>query len=347
MISNPVDYSFLKSIISAKGLSWQYIENDTEYSVFAADNNVIYATTLYKSGYEPIGCSDCATNTAEFEGYYKPTANAKLQTTVGATKPIIGQRAWTFSHNLCDKTTWYGDSVAVTNEAVGTGNGATVTFNFAHQYLIDLSHGKVTDEDFLVGTYGPVITVAGVTKTEQEFGETGGDYTIDYANGTITFATAPANGAAIVGNYHYSPANAGSTLYVVPTPGYRMTITVAEAQFSADFAMTDNVVSSIFTYNPGLGAPPAKFEYTPARSRYKRIVDFCNYTLGSFPIIPTIDAGGTRGLPQQIIQLRYDYQSALILDSSIGAELRVWNEHHRPLSGYTANISFYGYQEAL
>jgi hypothetical protein len=349
-----IDYDGLKAMIASKGLGWQYIEYDTEYSVFAVDNHVGYRTMLYKPGSEPLGCADCTANTTDFETNYKSGANKPIEDsvkyrseqTIGVTKPQIGVRAWLFSHNFCDKTTWYGDSVHVVNEAVGTGDGAQVTFSLAHTFAIDMLHGKITDEDALVSTYKPVVTVGGAAKAERDFGETNGDYTIDYTAGTITFFTAPATSAAIVASYYYSPANAGSAIYIVPDNGYKLIITVAEAQFSEDMNMTDNLVSSVWTYNPYLGAPPARFEYPSSKTRYKVFSDFINSTNGSFPIIPAFGAA-PRGLPQNIMQLRFDYQTALILDSSYGAQLRIWLEHHRPYTGYVGTIALYGYQEAL
>jgi len=349
-----VDYSFLKTIISDKGLNWQYIEYSTDYSVFAVDSGICYKTTLYKAGSEPIGCSGCAADTIDFETNYKSISNAQVTSAVkfntmqniGVTKPVIGTRAWIFSHNFCDKTTWCGDSVRVTDEAIGTGNGATTVFNFDNGYVIDLSNGKITEEDYLFANYGCTVSVDGVVLTETLF-EDAGDYTINYVNGVITFTVAPANGLAITSTYSYSPPNAGSTMYVRPNPGKKLIITFGEAQFGQNMVLTDNLVSAAFTYNPGLGAPPQKFEYPGTRARYKKFIDFVNYTLGAFPIIPALDSGGLRGLSQPCIQLRFDYQSAMVLRSDYGTELRLWTEHHRPYNGDYAQVSFYGYEEDL
>lgn len=346
-----IKYTNLKAIILSKNLLWQYVEDNGGYDIFAYDNQIGYVTRLHKAGFEPIGCN-CAADLADFETNYKPTANVKLEDSVkyltrpsiGVTKADIGTRAWVFSHSFTDKTTWFGDSTRITDEAVGTGDGATIVFNLANQYVIDLSHGKVSDEDYLVDTYSPVVKVGSTTKTEVPFGETTGDYTIDYVNGTITFVAAPATGQAITASYSYSPSNSGSVLYVRPTPGKKLIVTVAETQLAKNFVMTDNMITAIWTYNPSLGAPPAKFEYPGSRSRYKKIMDFINYTLGAFPIIPNFSTG-VRNLPHDILHLRYDYQTAFILDSAYGAELRVWMEHHRPYEGESATITFYGYEE--
>lgn len=347
-------WAAFKTLLSSKKLLIQYYDNGLSYIIWAVEGGVMYLYTIWLAGNEPVD-SDVAQITADrtdFETNFKDTANQPTTAivgyaempTIGATIPTIGTRAWIFSHDFCDKTTWYGESVQVVDEAVGTGDGTTVNFNFANQYLIDLSHGKVTDEDYIVDTYAPVVKINGVTQTEVPYGETSGDFTIDYEAGTITFAVAPATSAAITATYNYSPPNAASTLYIRPSPGNKLTITVAEVQFSKDFVMNDNIISSIWSYNPELGAPPAKFEYPGTRAKYKRLYDFINYTLGSYPIIPAM-GGPDRGFSQDIIQLRYDYQSAFTLNSSYGAELRVWMEHNRVCDGQCATIAFYGYEE--
>lgn len=85
--------------------------------------------------------------------------------TVAVIKPNIGVRAWLFSHNFSDKTTWYGDSVRITNETVGTGDGTIVIFNLDNQYIIDVLHGKISDEDYFVSTYAPVVKIDNIRKS--------------------------------------------------------------------------------------------------------------------------------------------------------------------------------------
>ncbi|MFX6019312.1 hypothetical protein ABTF08_20760, partial [Acinetobacter baumannii] len=74
----------------------------------------------------------------DFETNYKPTANQPISTkqppVVQTIKQYWSKRSWTFSHLFSDKTTWFGDAVRVENETLGTGDGSTVTFNFANQY---------------------------------------------------------------------------------------------------------------------------------------------------------------------------------------------------------------------
>jgi hypothetical protein len=73
-----IDYANLKAIILSKLLFWQFLEFDTTYTVFAIDENAEYQTTLYKPGFEPIGCTTCAADPIDFETNYKATANKTL-----------------------------------------------------------------------------------------------------------------------------------------------------------------------------------------------------------------------------------------------------------------------------
>jgi len=108
-------------------------------------------------------------------------------TNVGAATPTWTQETSGFSvQHVGGKIIFAAaTTTAVTGEAVGTGGGLTTTFKLAHSPVVPNSQ---------------TVYVAGVAKTE------GTDYTFDDWTGTITFATAPAAGAAITANYTYYKA---------------------------------------------------------------------------------------------------------------------------------------------
>jgi len=347
-----LEYADLKSLISSKNLTWQFTETPKDYFVFTYDSQQRYSVRLYKPGFEPLNCANCATDTTDFETNFKSLGNPNLlsmvnvKDAVGTKKVNVGPRSFLFSHNLCDHTTWYGDAVRVVGEAVGTGDGAQTVFNLANTNVIDLAHGKVTDEDLIVPTAAQGgsdflihVYLDAVEQTEIPFSGSSGDYKVNYTAGSITFVTPPGSGVAVTADYFYEN---GSTMYLRPLTGFKSVITTAEAMFSSNIVMTDNLVSAIYTYDPGQGAPPAKFEYPGSRIRFKRIYDFINYTNGSFPVIAPI-GGVERGSLNSILQLRWDYTSAIDLPDSAGAELRIWMENHLSYSGETASIVFYGY----
>jgi len=254
-------------------------------------------------------------------------------------------RVWSFSHDFTDKTTWYGDAVRVVDESL-SGDG--YTYSFANQNIIDLSHGKIADEDIIVPTayqggssFLPVIKVGGVTKTEREFGEeTGGDYSINYEAGTVTFFVQVTE--SVTATYFYAT---NSNYYVRPANGQKITVTSVELLFTKDVEMTDALAVAVYTYNPYLGNPPEKFIYQPSYSLYKRFYDLVSWSRGSFPVIPKFGTG-TRMAEDDIVQLRIDYMNPLVLRSSYGMEFRCWTKKHRAFNGSSAGFTAYGITEA-
>jgi hypothetical protein len=266
-------------------------------------------------------------------------------------KPVnIGKRITMFSHNFCDRTTWYTMSVPVSNEAVGTGTGSQTEFNLAHTYVIDVNHGKITDEDWLkeptVGNgvnYVPVVKVDGVTQTEREFGElTGGDYEIDYKTGKLTFYVAPATGTAVTVSYYYSPDTDNSYNIFGPKTGKKWSVTDIELQFSADVVLSDEMTNAVWVYNPY--DLPNKVIYPPSVARLKRSFDLVNWSILSFPLIPAF-GGPVRGNASNIILLRFQYVSPIIITASTGAEIRFWLKHHREFAGDFASATLYGLED--
>jgi hypothetical protein len=253
-------------------------------------------------------------------------------------------RIWSFSHDFSDKTTWYGDSIRVVDETL-SGNGTV--YNFANTNVIDLSHGKIADENIIVPTssqggssFIPVIKVGGVTKTEREFGETtDGDYEIDYKAGTLTFFSTVSD--TVTATYYYTTT---SNYYVRPENGHKITVTSVELLFTKDVNMTDDLAVAVFTYNPYLGNPPEKFMYQPSYSLYKRFYDLVSWSRGSFPVIPQFGTSA-RMAEDDIVQLRIDYMNPLVLRSSYGMEFRCWTRRHREFTGSSAGFTAYGITE--
>src|SRR3990167_1894078 len=202
-----LSWNDLKSIVASRTLCMQYYDNGTHYLVWAIDDVIIFKYTIWKAGSEPEGSdiTQMTSDRTDFESNFKASSNKNVslyQTSlVQVVKPSVGVRAWTFSHNFCDKTTWFKDAIRVVDESVGTGNGQTTLFNLDHNWVIDLTHGKGTDEDYIIPTvsqggssYVPVIKIDGIAKTERTFSaNSGGDFLINYIDGTITFFEAPSN----------------------------------------------------------------------------------------------------------------------------------------------------------
>jgi hypothetical protein len=266
------------------------------------------------------------------------------------------KRIYVFSCDFNKKETWYNnsstnsesfDADGVQNEfglAYGSGNGAAI---------IDLCHGKVTDEYALVNpsgdSYVPVVKINGAVQTEREaFESIGGHYEIDYIAGKLKFYAAPPSGNEVTIDYHYSPSGHGPRVEAGPSAGKKWTINFAEVQFSVDTIMKDTFlqnaiidypvfVSGVYSHTiPDMKVGPD----TP----YLTGGNFLDYTNGSFPIIPAF-GGSERGTTEDTLIFRWDYASSMELVSSLNARFLITTKHNRGFEGERVVITIYGVEE--
>lgn len=267
-----------------------------------------------------------------------------------ATGPPVGLTERVLvSPNLCDQTTWYYQSTRVTDEvAVDSGDG--LTFNLANANVIDMYHGKVFDEYHLRqdggDEYKVVVKVDTVEVTEREaFAASGGDYTVDYAAGSITFASSQ-SGSTVEVSYNYP---ASSVWSVVPSSGKRLDIQYAEAQFSSDLEMESAMIVSIHgfvdVFAPQLavsnGGPiPDGTVIELDRWPYQTIDNIIEEAVSAQPVIPIIgtNARGT-ATTRQIFPFRYN--AARDIRSSYGMMLCIQTGNNVPWSGERASVTFY------
>ena len=235
------------------------------------------------------------------------------------------------THNFCDKTTWWQQSVQVTDETL-IDSGDTLTFNSQHAEWIDLTHGKFYLEDRISGRdgYVPVIKVDGVTKTERlPFATSGGDYVVDYHAGTVTFATAQTG--TITASYHY----AGSSLFTVkPDAGKVLWVRDSEVQFSVDIEMNATINFQAWITSPVEMA-------VSTLTNYKTLRNFVEEAKGCYPAIPAIGGSGPRGLTQQHVVFPFKYTQVKELRSTITTEIRVWMDDDVEFSGEFGTATFY------
>ena len=278
--------------------------------------------------------------------------------TVHPTKPSrmegIGG-SYSFSYDLTDQTTWYYSSAYAEDHMIGTGDGLNTIFDISDsttnptetRILVDMSHGKVTDEDFVpVKTVGitnepsswiPVVTVGGVTKTERPpFKDTGGDYIIDYENGQIQFNTAPSNGAEVKASYFYVPNQPGcSIIEYKPAAGKLWEVDIGEAQFSEDLVMNDAIMWAVFIEHPQYG----DIQYGPA-THYQTFGNFLDFSFGSHPVIPPM-GGPIRGLSKSTAILRWEYLSSIPISSNLAMKIRIWLLSDLKFDGERATFTLY------
>lgn len=165
-------------------------------------------------------------------------------------RPRSGSAYEGYSVNWSDQTTWWAEAVKSENETAAA-TGDPLVFELANTNVINVLEGKITGERDLQGEYEPVVKVANVEQTIREFGYVdyeadpqpgranpfvSGDYTIDYANGTINFFVAPAEAPTVT--YYY--AN-GSAWYVTPSDSRMLLLLAFEADFSSNIVQRDTV----------------------------------------------------------------------------------------------------------
>ena len=253
-----------------------------------------------------------------------------------------------FTHNWCDKTTWYQGSVLITDE-IAADSGNHVIYQLAHTFLIDNYHGKITEEDSLLNangnTYRVTVKVNDVVKTEQDphYGS-GGDYTVNYAAGAISFLNALAANDVVKVTYHYAQSSA---FYIKPAAGKSLVIDISEVQFSKDVGITDTIVFQTYGFVE-VFAPQLVDNPYPAGTRipikafkYKSMNDYLNAAYKSYPSYPAMGGNSWRGQQQEVVVFDWDYQRSLTLVANHGMEVKIYLEHDTPFTGAYATASMY------
>lgn len=235
------------------------------------------------------------------------------------------------THNWCDPTTWYTQSVRVTDEVL-SNSGDNKTFTSAHNNWIDLTHGKVYRENLIAALYLPLIKVNGVTKTPRApWATSGGDYSINYAAGTVTFFEAVTG--QVTASYSYAT---GSMFIIAPMPGKRLWIEYSEVQFSEDIDIRSTVHFQPWATNPQ--NPQYKIPVA-APTTYKTLDNYIEEANGCYPPVPPM--GGGRGFTKARYTFPFRYQTIKELRSSQGAEIRIWLENDVPYGGEYSTATFY------
>lgn len=235
--------------------------------------------------------------------------------------PPEGTSSVFVSHDFTDKTTWYQESVAVTDETL-TDSGDGLTFEAANTHFIDMTHGKIHKEDTLnaAGDYDITVKVNDVVQTS--------GYSVDYVAGEITFDSSQ-SGNTVKLTYRYAsgstwtlgPAEAGKTLHVKHT----------EVQFSKSANIDSPINFDTFVYNPA--DLPNKVRYD--RVRYKSIRDIVNESNLGYSV-PAIGS-----LTEETIIFPFVYGTVKSLTASSGAEIRVSIQDDIELTGTYGTLTFY------
>lgn len=260
------------------------------------------------------------------------------------------------SHDFADPTTWYQGSTRTTDTLTDSGDG--LTFDGHHQFWVDLTHGLMLYERDIVANdlaaaghgWHVEVRVDAVPMTPRApFAVTGGDYSVDYAAGTVTFFASQA-GKVVVSDYSYVvPGAAGaSTWELLPTAGKLLEVLDSEAQFSLDAQFQGAIVYGIHgaveVFAPALavsnGGPVPDGTPIPLVEKYydttrQLIAD----ARGSYPVVPAMP--GPRGHSQQVVGFPFYYGTVNQLLSSAGMKLVVRMENDHPVTGEYTTVTLY------
>ncbi|MGD9729033.1 MAG: hypothetical protein AB7L09_00125 [Nitrospira sp.] len=386
-----------------KKLKLQYEETERLYEVFAVDNGVFYHCFLYKAGMEPLDFDAAkktqnTTDRTTFETTWKTSGNTQQhnavvvsnKTTVEVRKPdgLDHDRVYGFSINFCDRTTWYHDAVKRVDTLVAS-QGQT-TFHLSHgttasnpdssnEAIIDLSHGKVGDENDItnpdgaframgqgyvvpsqydpfgiwgppfntaIGSlsgYVPLVKVDGVERIERSYGTTtGGDYTIDYNAGLVVFFSALQAGQIVEVTYYWVDSTSRARIVLKPGAGKRFSVDKVEIQTTEDVYLICDIINNVFIDSSVLGLPGG----TPMPARRPTVIknqrDVHNWAHVTHPVAPPQGAGQPRGLAVSVRIHEVNYLSEVPLLSSLGACLVVELAENKPFPGTWASVVIYG-----
>ena len=245
----------------------------------------------------------------------------------------VGSALVIVTHNWCDPCTWYTQAIQKTGQAL-TDSGDGLTFESGIQNWIDLMHGRLYREDLVAASYPIKVYVDSVEKTPRApFADSGGDYTVNPEDGTVTFAESQ-SGKTVTADFHHEN---GSLFIVGPTAGKRLWVEKSEVQFSNDVDLKDTIHFCPYAYNPA--DPPNKIPVA-SPTTYKKAQDFVDEANGTYPQVPAF-GGATRGLSVPHLVFPFNYLALKELKSSQGVEIRVWLENNEPFGGTFATATFY------
>lgn len=331
-------------------LKHTWVENDAAYTVLAVDGRIWRTVGINK---------DAGDAQTDFEASFKslkPLAqplNPGDQIPLVALAPREGSETIQCSVNFCDPCTWYIGSQRVTEDVL-TDSGDGLSWQHpGRTHWIDMYHGRVFDEDVLCTEvphgYAVEVTVDDVVKTPRApFADSGGDYTIDYATGTVTFASSQA-GHTVKATYSYAD---DSRFVLKPSEGRCLDIDYAEVDVSVDVVMNDTICFEVYGYVQ-VFAPQFWDGYDPPGpyptntlipltvTRYKTIRQLKQEAIGVSPKMPALSSTTARGNNSEWVTLPFRYGALRRLYASRGMELRIRLENNIAFEGDNATGTLY------
>ena len=314
-----LDYSEFITNITNRSLDIQEVVKSYGYDLYAFDGPLELKCQV----------EDSADKT-DYETNHQANANKKLNRKSPVTgrdelqimKPE-GSSATMVSHDFTDKCTWYQGSIAVTGETL-TDSGDNLTFNSTNDYWIDVTHGRVYQEDDISAPYLVKVYVNDVEQTS--------GYTVDYESGDVTFDAVKTD--PVKADYNYAGS---ATFTLAPDAGTVLTLEHAEVQFTKDCALNSPLNFEIWAYNPYDLPNKVPIKVLKYKSM-KDIINAGNLGTGSIPAIGN--------LTQEVLVFPFNYITVIHLKDSQGLELRITSDNDDVLTGEWGTVTMYVMSEA-
>lgn len=352
-------WSGWKAVLAQKSLEPQFHLSDGVYTLYAYDNPDVHTCQVFfdevpSSALTAYSQEQNDADKVEFMSLSSSWGKQNEKRQSGNKALLVAQAGREgietiyATHNFCDPTSWFADSVRV-EDAVLMGSGSI--FSGSHSNWICMNRGSVLDEEGwkedVDHGYEVIVIANGVPLTERDpLCTTGGDYVVNYESGSIDLLTSEYSPGAVTASYSYAD---GSTFYIQPIPYKKLDIEEVEAQFTVDVDMKDTIVFGVFghvqvfapQYWEGNGGPfPTNYKVELKRQSYKSMKQLIDEALGSYPVIPAL-GGVKRGLSTNMYGFPFRYGTVRTLYDSYGLEVRVWLQSHIPCGGERVSATFY------
>lgn len=291
-------YTYDKSVVNLDRLAQEITDStiSTKLSYTTYSNNVLSIVFCAVLTYtdELLLNEIVAAHTGEALEEDTSTEVTVVGGTITTEKPE-GSSSTLCSHNFCDKTTWYTNSVSVTSEVLTTSDN--LTYKSVNTYWVDLTHGKVPYEDRI--SKPVVVYIDGVIVTR--------GYTVDYISGSVTFAVAQTGVVTV--SYWYAT---DSVWTITPISGKYIKVLVTIVKFSEDVVMQEEQHIMFQTF---AGTTPVTLA-----TIYKNFSDLrtcCDK-------VETDDG---------YKYYHFDYITVKALASSSNLSIRIWIKNHEQVTG--------------
>ena len=343
-----LSWTAFKQAFQLRGLKLQWVLDDDIYYLAAKDDGYTFECMLKpESDTEHQAYID----RQDFIDNFKDNANKPQQVmnqTTGAMKVAIEKpddsSTTLISHDWCDPTSWFYESIEVTNKTPVIDTGKT--YNIGDINIVDIIHGKITDEDEVDRKYLFQLADDGTPLVE------GTDYTVDYKTGKFTIADAYTVQGALLCNYYKSD---GSGFLYEPKAGKILILEHPELNFSKDCFINTHIDFEVWVGNPYFNPANPIVAYDPnisiaehnclrfpyKKKTYKNEKDLVNAANLGQGFIPKFG-----NLPADVLVFPFNYVTTTSLKASQLAQLIIRlkkdsDGNNIPLTGSYGTVSFY------